>query len=63
MEVPQEFVKRKVTIKFKPTQTEELYIYNDQDKRLCTIKPIDKISNSKMKRREKISMYRKEEGN
>ena len=60
-EVPQEYIKKQIIIKFKPNQTEELYIYNDKDERVCTIKPIDKISNSKIKRREKISMYRKEE--
>ena len=42
-------------------QIEELYIYNDKNERVCSIKAIDKISNSMMKRNEKISMYRKEE--
>lgn len=60
-EVPQEFIKKKIVIKFKPTQIDELYIYNDQNQRICTIKTIDKVSNSRMKRSEKISMYRKEE--
>ena len=60
-EVPQEFIKKKVVIKFKPTQLDELYIYNDRDERVCSIKPIDKISNCKIKRGEKISMFRKEE--
>ena len=62
-EVPQQFVRKKITIKYKPTKTDELYIYNDNDERVSTIKPIDKISNSKMKRSEKTNMYRKEEGN
>ena len=60
-EVPQEFIRKQITIKFKPNQTDELYIYNDKDERVCTIKPIDKISNSRMKRSEKTNMYRKEE--
>ena len=60
-EVPQEFIRKKIIIKFKPNQIDELYIYNDKNERVCSIKTIDKISNSKMKRSEKISMYRKEE--
>lgn len=60
-EVPQEFIKKSIVIKFKPTQIEELYIYNDKNERVCSIKAIDKVSNSMMKRNEKISMYRKEE--
>ena len=60
-EVPQEFIKKKIVIKYKPTQIDELYIYNDKNERVCSIKVIDKVSNSKMKRNEKISMYRKEE--
>ena len=60
-EVPQEFIKKSIVIKYKPTQIEELYIYNDKNERVCSIKAIDKVSNSIMKRNEKISMYRKEE--
>lgn len=59
-EVPQEYIKKKIIIKYKATEPEELYIYSDKNERLCSIKPIDKISNSKMKRQEKISMYRNE---
>ena len=57
-EVPQEFIKKAIVIKFKPTQIDELYIYNDKNERVCSIRAIDKVSNSKMKRNEKISMYR-----
>ena len=60
-EVPQEFIKKKIIIKFKPTQIDELYIYNDKNERLCSIRAIDKVLNGKMKRSEKISMHRKEE--
>jgi len=60
-EVPQEFKKKKIIIKFKPTSLDELYIYNDKNERVCVIKPIDKVSNSKIKRTEKINLYRKEE--
>ena len=57
-EVPQEFIKKAIVIKFKPTQIDELYIYNDKNERECCITPINKVDNSKMKRNEKISMYR-----
>lgn len=57
-EVPQEYIKKKITIKYEATKPEELYIYNDKNERVCSIKPIDKISNSKVKRKDKISMYR-----
>ena len=57
-EVPQEFIKKAIVIKFKPTQIDELYIYNDKNERVCSIRAIDIVSNSKMKRNEKISMYR-----
>jgi len=60
-EVPQEFRKKKIIIKFKPTNLDELYIYNDKNERVCTVKPIDKVSNSKIKRTEKINLYRKGE--
>jgi len=60
-EVPQEFKKKKIIIKFKPTNIEELYIYNDKNEKVCAINPIDKVSNSKIKRIEKINLYRKEE--
>ena len=58
-EVPQEFRKKKIIIKFKPNNLEELYIYNEKNERISTIKPIDKVSNSKIKRSEKINLYRK----
>ena len=59
-EVPQEYIKKKIVIKFDPSNTNELYIYNDNNERLCSITPINKVDNSKMKRNEKISMYRGE---
>ena len=59
-EVPQEYIKKKIVIKFDPSNTNELYIYNDNNERLCSINPINKVDNSKMKRNEKISMYRGE---
>ena len=60
-EVPQEFIKKKITIKFNPSKWDVLYIYNDKNERVCEIKQIDKVSNSQAKRLETVSMYRKEE--
>jgi len=57
-EVPQEYIKKYITIKYSPHNLEELYIYSDKNERLHTIKPIDKITNSKIKRAENISLYR-----
>ena len=59
-EVPQEYIKKKIIIKFNPSNTNELYIYNDKNERMCSITPINKVDNSKMKRAEKVSMYRGE---
>ena len=40
----------------------ELYIYNDKNQKLHTIKSVDKISNSKYKRQENnFNLYRQEE--
>ena len=41
---------------------DELYIYNDKNERIHTIKSIDKISNSKYKRQELVNFYVGEEG-
>ena len=57
-EVPQKYIRKKIVIKFNPSNTNELYIYNDKNERECCITPINKVDNSKMKRNEKISMYR-----
>lgn len=57
-EVPQQFIKKYITVKYNPENLSELYIYNDKNERLHTIKCIDKISNSKYKRQEIVSLYR-----
>ena len=61
-EVPQQFIKRKIIIKYNPENMDELYIYNDKNERIHTIKSIDKISNSKYKRQEIVNFYVGEEG-
>ena len=60
-EVPQQFIKKYITIKYNPEDLSELYIYNDKNERLHTIKSIDKISNSKYKRQEIFNLYRQED--
>jgi len=59
-EVPQEYIKKHITVKYSPHDLEKLYIYNDKNERLDTIKPVDKIANSKAKRNEVINLYRQE---
>ena len=57
-EVPQEYIKKYITIKYSPDNLETLYIYSDKNERLHTVKAIDKISNSKVKRADNINLYR-----
>ena len=59
-EVPQQFVGKYINIKYNPEDMSILYIYNDKNERLHIIKAIDKISNSKCKRQDIVSLYRKE---
>ena len=59
-EVPQQFIKKRITIKYNPEDLSCLYIYNDKNERLHTIKGIDKISNSKYKRQDIVSLYRQD---
>ena len=59
-EVPQQFIKKNITIKYNPENMEELYIYNDKNERIHTIKSVDKIANSKYKRQDLVNLYREE---
>ena len=59
-EVPQQFVGKYINVKYNPKDMSILYIYNDKNERLHIVKAIDKISNSKCKRQEIVSLYRKE---
>lgn len=61
-EVPTEYIKDKVTLKYLPENYDELFLY-ENDKRVATITAIDKIANSKRKRNKEISMYREENNN
>lgn len=60
-EVPQQFIKKNIIIKYNPENMDELYIYNDENERIHTIKSVDKIANSKYKRQEIVNFYRGEE--
>ena len=62
-EVPQQFIKKRIAIKYNPEDLSCLYIYNDKNERLYTIKGIDKISNSKYKRQDIVSLYRQDGDN
>lgn len=57
-EVPQQFIKKYINVKYDPENLSNLYIYDDNNKRIHTIKGIDKISNSKYKRQEIVNLYR-----
>jgi len=57
-EVPQEYIRKYITVKYNPHNLEKLYIYSDKNERLHTIKAVDKIANSKVKRQQNISLYR-----
>ena len=57
-EVPQQFIKKYITLKYNPEEISTLYIYNEKNERLHEIKRVDKISNSKYKRQEIVSLYR-----
>lgn len=59
-EVPQQFIKKYITLKYNPEEISTLYIYNEKNERLHEIKRVDKISNSNYKRQELVSLYREE---
>ena len=59
-EVPQQFIKKYINVKYNPEDLSQLYIYNEKNQRLHTVKSVDKISNSKCKRQEVVSLYRTE---
>ena len=59
-EVPQQFIKKYITVKYNPEDLSNVYIYNDKNERLHTVQSVDKIANSKYKRQEVVSFYRKE---
>lgn len=52
-EVPFEFVKQTIEIRYNPNNLDEVYIFIDGKKR-HTCKSVDKVSNSKVKRKDRI---------
>lgn len=50
-EVPQKYIKQRIIVKYTPEDLSYAYIYNDKTKELERIYPVDKIANSKMKRK------------
>ena len=50
-EVPQKYIKQRILIKYTPEDLSVAYIYDDKTKELEKIYPVDKIANSKMKRK------------
>lgn len=56
-EVPQKYIKTTITVKYNPENMEELYIYGADGKKIETINKLDKQSNSKYKRQERVNLY------
>lgn len=53
-EVPQKYIKQRIIIKYSPEDLSFVYIYDEKTKELEKAYPVDKIANSKIKRK-KIS--------
>ena len=51
-EVPQKYIKQRILIKYSPDDLSCAYIYDEKTKKLEKIKPVDKIANSKIKRKQ-----------
>lgn len=63
-EVEQRFIGRKVSVRYRPEDLSEIYIYdNDTGKRLCVGKPVKKLDNAKRKRRANIDYGKMDGGN
>ena len=50
-EVPQKYIKQRILIKYSPDDLSFVYIYDAKDKSLEKVYPVDKIANSKTKRK------------
>lgn len=49
-EVPQQYIKQTIKVRYSPDDTQIAYIYDVNNKNIHTIKPVNKIDNSKIKR-------------
>ncbi|MCM1557857.1 MAG: DDE-type integrase/transposase/recombinase [Anaeroplasma bactoclasticum] len=56
-EVPFEYVGKTIETRYNPLDLEVLYIY-EENKRICEIKKVDKVANSKIKRKNSIDYSR-----
>ena len=52
-EVPYKYVRQKLEFRYKPNDLEKLYLYED-NKRICEVFKVDKVANSKSKRKNSI---------
>ena len=52
-EVPFEYVGKTIETRYDPTNLEILYLY-EKNKMICEIKKVDKVANSKSKRKNRI---------
>ena len=52
-EVPFEYVGKTIETRYDPTNLEILYLY-EENKMICEIKKVDKVANSKSKRKNRI---------
>ena len=50
-EVPQKYIKQRILIKYSPDDLSCIFIYNSKTKDLEKAYPVDKIANSKIKRK------------
>lgn len=50
-EVPQKYIKQRIIIKYSPEDLSFVYIYDEKTKELEKAYPVDKIANSKIKRK------------
>ena len=49
-EVPQKYIRQDINIRYSPDDLDVAYIYDNKGKQLETIKPVQKVNNSKVKR-------------
>ena len=49
-EVPAKYIKQHIIVKYNPEDLSELFVYDDKNNKLETIKPVDAIANSNVKR-------------
>ena len=53
-ETPLKYIGERINVRYDPTSPDKAYIFSDDDKLIETIKPVNKIENSKIKRKSNI---------